>query len=133
MKRSDLRKLTIAIASATMMASVAAPAIAYDVEPGLYLQAVQNFVEAGDDQDALRLLVRLQAIGVTDIAFNGQIVSVEDLAALIVEGSFRSREVFREIVRSVLLGGGASFVAGTTVVAAVDSDQFNGFPIGSTG
>jgi len=133
MKRSDLRRLTIAIASATMMASVAAPALAYDVEPGLYLQAVQNFVEAGDDQDALRLLVRLQAIGVTDIAFGDLIVSVEDLAALIVEGSPRSIAAFRDIVSSVLIGGGASWIAGNTVVAAVNSDQFNGFPIGSTG
>jgi hypothetical protein len=133
MKRSDLRRLTIAIASATMMASVAAPALAYDVEPGLYLQAVQNYVEAGDDEDALRLLVRLQAIGVTDIAFGDLIVSVEDLAALIDEGSPRSIAAFREIVSSVLIGGEASWVAGTSEVAAVNSDQFDGFPIGSTG
>jgi hypothetical protein len=132
MKKPDFRKLGMALATATMLAASNIPAMSYDVDPGLLMQSVQAEIAAGRLANAQALLLRLQALGVTNIVVGNQTIPVAQLAALVQQGTPDALNTITQIVVAAQ-SGQANFVVGTQVVAAIDSAQLDAFPISSAG
>jgi hypothetical protein len=132
MKKTDLRKLGVAIATAAMLTASNLPAMSYDVDPAMLLQSVQAEISAGRLANAQALLLRLQALGVTQILIAGQAMPIAQLANLIQQGTPDALNIITQIVVAAQAGQ-ANFVVGTQVVAAIDSDQLDAFPVGSAG
>ena len=134
MNRTTLTKLAIAMAAAGFLAGSATPALSYEVSPEAVMEMAGSFVESGEAENAIALLGRLQALGVTRIGFDGQAVEVADLVELMRSNTPGARTEFFRIVALVSAATNVSFWAGTRIIASVDSeDLLDFFPTSSAG
>lgn len=133
-KKNNFRKIAMAIAAAGLLSGAVTPVLSYDLTAAAVMQQTASYVENGQAQNAVALLERLQALGVTHIEFDRQAVLVADLVVLLELNTQTSRAEFFRLVALIAEADSIAFFANQRVVASVDSELlFDAFPTGSAG
>jgi len=130
------RKLSASIASIMAAAMIVSAGVThaqsvFDVSPTALLQQVQASVQAGDFQNALALIARLRAMGVTSITVDGSVIELAVLEDLIVQGSPEAVQIIVAAVAAAEAGV-AAFNFDSAVVVSTRPIQDN-FPTSSAG
>jgi hypothetical protein len=133
-KKNNFRKIAMAIAAAGFLGCAPTPVLSYELSAAAVMQQTATYVEDGQAENAITLLERLQALGVTRIEFDGQSLLVADLVALLRLDTPAARAELLRLLALVADAEIISFFANQRVVASVDSELlFDAFPTGSAG
>ena len=133
-KKNNFRKIAMAITAAGFLSGAVTPVLSYEMSAAAVMQQTASYVEDGQAENAIALLERLQALGITRIEFDGQSILVGDLVALLRLDTPAARVELLRLVALVAEAEIISFFADQQVVASVDSELlFDAFPTGSAG
>ena len=135
MGKSKISKLALAIAAAGFL-SGALPAQAYEMDAATVVQTIVGHAMSERTELALEMIDRLRALGITEIVIDGETISLARLEAAVVDpDGFGSALILNQLLALSAGATASSFVAGTIVVASVDSEAVlvDAFPVGSVG
>ena len=135
MKRKTMKKMGIALAAAMILGGTVAPtmaAVTFNLSPVTALESVQSYVEAGRIADAMAIIKRLKAMGVTRIVVDGAIITLAELEQLISDGSPAAVAVLVAYVQAAH-SGQAGFDINQQVAAFTSSSSRDTFPVSSAG
>jgi hypothetical protein len=137
MARSKISRLAMAIAAAALIsAGSALPAKAYAMDAADVVQTLNEMVQAADLEGALALIARLRALGITEIEFDGVVISVADLERAVANPNDpASQIILANAVAAAATASVAVFLADDVVIASVESEQVlsDAFATGSVG
>lgn len=137
MRTEKMRKLALAVTAAGFLsAPIHSAALAYEMSAAVVVQNIGAYVGAAQLGQAADLVARLRALGITAIRLGDLTVTLDQLeAALATAGTPASDALLAQLVAVAQTGITGSFIAGTVLIASVDSEQVipDLFPTGSAG
>jgi hypothetical protein len=129
LRRTDIKKLSIALAAAAL---VATPAVSYDVTPASLIALMSERIAVGDTDAVQAYVSRMQRLGVTHILLPEGPIRLDQLAMILTDDGTAAQKL-RARVRAAAGSGRIAFMAGTRVIGAVHVSETDSFPTGSTG
>jgi hypothetical protein len=135
MGKSKISKLALAIAAAGFL-SGALPAQAYEMDAATVVQTIVTYATSERTELAIEMLERLRALGITQIVIDGEVITLAEIYAAVNDpDGLNSVLVLDRLLTLSTSATASSFVAGTIVVASVDSETVlvDVFPVGSVG
>ena len=135
MGKSKISKLTLAIATAGFL-SGALPAQAYEMDAATVVQTIVTYAISERTELAVEMIERLRALGITQIVIDGEVITLAQLDAAVNDPDDPNFQLILNQLLTLSTSATAStFVAGTIVVASVDSETVlaDVFPVGSVG
>jgi hypothetical protein len=130
MKRLDFRKLTVALAAASSIASGTTPAFSYDVTPVAILDMLQQHATEQRPEASAQVLDRLRRLGVQYFLIGNLRITLDELVFMINDP--QSRVAMAELAMAARQGN-IGFVVNNRVIEAVNVDTLDSFPVSSAG
>jgi hypothetical protein len=136
MGKSKLSKLALAVAAAGYLSGPVTAALAYEMNAATVVHTIATDALSNRLEAAAAMIDRLRQLGITEIRLGDRVITLAELELLVgANGGPVSIETLELLVALAESGASSAFVAGTTVVASIDSDTIRTdvFPTGSLG
>lgn len=136
MGKSKLRKLALAVAAAGFLSGAVTAARAYEMDAAAVVGTIATDALSHREEAAAAMIDRLRQLGITEIHIGTRVITLAELELLVgVTGGAVAIADLEELVALAESGVASEFVAGTVVVATIDSDviRTDVFPTGSLG